>query len=287
MLSWLSLLRSEIKSQATDTRGDDYLIDALRHVEGRLRGMFYYTFMPVVDTLYCDARGEQIDPLRQNLELPMPLLEATTITIGDATTLTWGTQVIGIPSTYPYWWLHLKPAKWGSWQWPSSDGDWVNAISISGVWGYRTGYTQAWLSSGDTVEDNPLSSSATTITVNAVDGVDAFNRTPRLSRGQLLKIDSEYVEVLDTPTNTTLTVRRAVNGSTAASHVQNTAISIWTAEPAIERAVNRWVNYLYTRRSEFSKASYDGVATTSFPPDVPEEVNHILDELTPKRVWVL
>jgi len=68
--------------------------------------------------------------------------------------------------------------------------------------------------STDTVQDDPLSDSATTLNVS-----DGGN----FEVGETIKIEDEYLRITAINTNT-LTVIRGVYGTTAASHVQTTAI---------------------------------------------------------------
>jgi hypothetical protein len=111
------------------------------------------------------------------------------------------------------------------------------ANRITGWWGYHERWSDAWLSSLDTVEDNPLTSSATTLTVNDVDGADADGVVPRFSVGQTLKIESEYVYVANiNRAADTLTVVRGQNGTTAAEHAQNVAITIYQPMDEIKKA---------------------------------------------------
>ena len=112
------------------------------------------------------------------------------------------------------------------------------SVKAVGWWGWHDDYANAWQASQDTVEDDPLTAAATTITVNDADGVDLWGVTPRFQMGQLLKIESEYVLV--TAVNTTsneLTVIRAQAGTTAAAHAQNTTIYVYRPAEIIKEAV--------------------------------------------------
>ena len=115
-----------------------------------------------------------------------------------------------------------------------------------------------------------MSSSATTLNVS--DGT-------LFSIGQLIRIESEYLAITAISTNA-LTVVRAIRGSTAASHVQTTAIDIWKPEPAIVRAASRWAAYISKRQGHFQTVTIDGLGgATQFPQDMPKEVENILNEL--------
>ncbi len=120
------------------------------------------------------------------------------------------------------------------------------AIKIVGLWGWHDDYGNAWEDSQDTTEDTTLSATATTITVNDADGADLTGLTPRFQIGQMLRIESEYVFVtaVTAGTTNTLTVVRVYNGSTEATHAQNTIIYIYRPPMLIKQATTiqslRW-----------------------------------------------
>ncbi len=95
-------------------------------------------------------------------------------------------------------------------------------VQIAGQWGFWR-HTD---DSGDTVQDNPLSASAATLNVS-----DGSN----FAVGHTLLVESEQLYVTAILTNA-LTVRRGVNGSTAASHAQSTAISTFQYPEAVVQA---------------------------------------------------
>jgi hypothetical protein len=75
----------------------------------------------------------------------------------------------------------------------------VQAVTVTGIWGWHDRWATAWRDSSDTVQDNPLSSGSTTLTVTDADGADSTGETPRFQVGHLLKIDSEYLWVTYQP----------------------------------------------------------------------------------------
>ena len=99
-------------------------------------------------------------------------------------------------------------------------------VKIVGVLGWHADYANAWEASGDSVQDaTGLTASVTAITVADADGGDARGIAPRFSAGDLLRIDSEYLTVGSVNASlNTLTVQRAMNGSTAATHAKSTSI---------------------------------------------------------------
>ncbi len=119
-------------------------------------------------------------------------------------------------------------------------------MSVTGTWGWHERWSQAWRDSADAVQDNPLSSTATTLTVSDADGADSQQRSPRFQVGHLLRIEDEYLRVLavDSGANT-LTVQRGVQGTTAAAHAQTTAIEVYQPPREVESLCLRWAMWLY------------------------------------------
>jgi len=105
-----------------------------------------------------------------------------------------------------------------------------NGVEIVGVWGYGDGESATpYEDSGDSVQDDSgINSTVTTVTVT-----DADNFAP----GQTIRIESEqcYIQSYNTTANT-LTVKRGVNGTTAASHDKDTTIYIYQYPDLIKQA---------------------------------------------------
>lgn len=285
----LAQAKRELKTTATN---DDAVIkQALRHVTARINQIKApIEYMPRREIRRFDAAGNHIVDAGYTLLLfDDPFLELVEIEDGEGTTLTayvrstdTGDYILSGRTT-PYYQIGL--AENGSKNWYAYNGSVQDAIAIDAYWGFRRRYSEAWLTSNDTVQNNPLSSNATSLTVTDADGLDSEGLTPRFSYGQLLKIESEFLEVVDVNTTTNaLTVNRGVRGTTAAAHAQGTPISIFAPEPTVTRAALRWADYLYARRGSFEQTKYDGIAVVTFPPDMPGEVKAILDEL-PESDW--
>ncbi|MBZ0297180.1 MAG: hypothetical protein K8L99_31765, partial [Anaerolineae bacterium] len=117
-------------------------------------------------------------------------------------------------------------------------------VSVIGIWGYHDRWGQAWRASGDSVQDNPLGASATTLSVSDADGADADSESPRFQVGQLLQIGTEYVWLLAIVENT-LTIQRGANGTTAAEHALDSAISVYRPPLDVEMLCLRWAAWLY------------------------------------------
>ena len=155
------------------------------------------------------------------------------------------------------------------------------ANSVAGFWGYHEHWTDAWMNSQDTVEDNPLTSSATTLTVNDPEGVDLYGLQPRFMVQQLLRIEAEYLFVTGKNTTAnTLTVIRGVNGTTAAAHILNTPIYIYQPMPEIVQAMEVLATYIYRRRESIGSTGDRSTAANGvlvMPSKLPQDVTDILD----------
>lgn len=273
---------------------DDAVVkDALRFTSARIDQIKGFGFAPrkigaTDEEAYYDSFGWHIDDSDNRLTLKTPMLSITSVEVGG-TEWEAGVDYVTVPRAgTPIRGIRILPSSGKSWEHYVTD--WRDSIVVSGFVGFRRGgFEAAHLSSGDEVEDAPLLANATTININDPEGADAFNRTPRFSAGQTIRLESggntEYCLVLDTVKETTpsainrLIVLRGALGTTAVQHAQNTPISIWQPEDAVERACLRWTAYLYKRRGLYQTATYDGIESVSFPPDIPEEVRKALDEL--------
>lgn len=274
--------------ESADDKALDYLSRALDFVTARIDKITKKTFWPEIRTDYYDARGPHLID-RRLLELTkMPFLSITSVTDGLSNTLAQGTHFYPWPrGKSPITALRLLADSGLSWT--SYGTDWRDAIAVTGIAGYHEDYDEAWISSGDSVQDDPqISSTETLVTVTDVDEADAYGWTPRFSPGNLIRMGTEFCEVLDVNASTdTLTVRRGVNGSTKAAHAKNTAIDVWQPDLSIQRAALRWVGYLFQRRGAYEETSYDGIATVKFPPDAPGEVDAILNQYRKARQSVI
>ena len=116
------------------------------------------------------------------------------------------------------------------------------------MWAYADDRNDAWEATQDTVQDNPLSDSATELLVNDIDGTDLWGMTPRIEAGNLLRIEDEFIEVTATNTGTNkATIIRGRNGTTAAAHAQNTNIDVWRPPSPVKQAALAQVMHQFKR----------------------------------------
>lgn len=227
---------SDVKMSAyMNTRIDRLLNTAARNVERMLHRKFYPTTASV--TFEWPPRG--------TVFLPDDLQSVTTLTI-DGTTVT-GFELNPEQSGPPYVWIDFDNAT-------SSGGD---EVTITGVWGFSNdtesaGALDAAISTTSettiTITDASLigvgdqiliddermvvtgkASSDTGTTLNS--NIDASNATTTvpvadgtaINIGEIITIDSERMEVYDITSNNLL-VKRAVDGTTIASHTSSATV---------------------------------------------------------------
>jgi hypothetical protein len=260
-LNTLYALRARLSLADSDTAGDARLLAALQAAAAQIERAAGRRFCPRQATLQHTVHYPT------ELILDDDLLELTTLTNGDSSTVPMD-NVILLPDDAPAGGLLLMAGS--SFTWATSP---VQAVSISGIWGWHDRWTEAWRNSADTVQNNPLSSSATSLSVTDADGSDSNSETPRFQVGHLLKIESEYVRVLAVNTvSNTLTVLRGVNGTTAVAHLQNTPIYTYQPPADVAAIALRWASLLYR------EPDGDTFAAT---------LDLLHDSLTPyRRVWV-
>lgn len=230
---------TEIKAAAPDaiqtstTKYDSLLLRLANRISRFIDGRCHREFFPRQATRYFDGQGKKELKVKD-------LLSITTIyySLDDGETYTalaaadyYATVEGDYNSTKSYTELIVSALSDTLSVWPTGQ----RSVKIEGVWGYADDRDAAFEDSTDDVEDNPLSDSATSITVNDFDGADLWGVAPRFQPGQIARIESELVEIT-AAANDILTVVRARNGSTAAAHVQDTNIELWRPPEPVKQA---------------------------------------------------
>lgn len=233
-LSTLHRLRQRLGLAADDTADDARLLEALNMASAQIERAAERHFTP--------RRQAIRHSLSSSLELLLDddLLELIALTNGDGSPIPLS-NVLLLPSDGPASILRLTGSSAFVW----NDTPLI-AVTVTGIWGWHDRWGDAWRDSADAVQDNPLTASATTLTVADAGGTDSMGEQPRFQVGHLLKIEDEYLSVLavNAATNT-LTVRRGANGTTAASHAQNTPVSVYQPPADVTALVLRRAAWLY------------------------------------------
>lgn len=261
----------EIKSQmlagaGSSSTSDDKVLALARGATAYVDRMFQQRrpyFFPYKEARQFRVTGYNVSSWDNTFLVKDNLLALTSLSVGGTTV----TAVEAWPTLEtPYHYLRLTNAS-DQWQAYCTTDSSPNFATITGVWGMHRDYANAWLQVD--VASAIGTTTATTFTVADVDGYDANYRLPRISAGQLIKIDDEYMEVTNTVVGTnTVTVRRGVHGTTAATHAVSAPVYVWQVEDTIRTEVARQVGYMYSRMGAYENASIDQVGMMQFPPNV-------------------
>jgi len=238
----------------------DLLTEASRLIDEET-GRFFYE---ITETRKFDCpRKPYVD-----LVFDWPLLSLTTLTNGNGTTISSSDYFLyPDPNNPPFMWLELDKSSGIVWEYSDTP---QQAIQVAGKWGWHEDYSRAWESSGDTVQDDPLSDSATSLGVS-----DGTNFDPQ----QMLLVESEQIYISSISGNT-LTVVRGCNGTTAAEHAKGKAISIYKPQPTIKKLCKRIALWLYKQRDGmFETTGHPELGITVVPTALPSDIKRGLMRL--------
>lgn len=280
MTLYATLADAKAEMQASTTLDDAKLLNNLRVVSRRIDRLFQSRrpyFAPWIESREIRLLPNRVNSWERTFKLDKPLLALTGVTVGTEA-LTLSTQVKAwLPLDTPIRKLILVDGG-DTWYSYSDDNEDPLRVIVAGTWGYNRDWANAWLSV-TTLGAAISSASATSITVTDVDGTDAYGRSPWISAGALLKIDDEYLEVTATNTSTNAaTVRRGVNGSTAATHTNGTAVAVYQVEEDIRQVVARQAGAMYARRGAFVQTEITGIGVNTYPPDLLSELRWTIAE---------
>lgn len=221
--------------RSTTVKYDSILLHLANEVSRFIDRWCRQVFYPVLATRYFDGKGKTKMTIG-------PLLSLTSVEISEDDGLTYSAVTLDVDFRLTWYGDPNDPRCWtqlvidpngSETAWP--DGS--RSIRVIGVWAYADNRATAWEPSTDTVQDNPLTAGATSLTVADADGADQLGIIPRFQAGQLLRIESEFIYCSATNTVTNaLTIARAQNGTTAAAHAQAKGIDIWRPPEPVKQA---------------------------------------------------
>jgi len=279
MTFYATLADAKAELKATSTTDDDKLFERLRAISRRVDAKFHSPrpfFAPYIETREWLIDMFHVDSTLRTFYLGVPLLSLTAAVLGD-TTMTVGTTIEAWPNLQPPYYKVRLMNRSDNWYRFCNSDDPVMA-TLTGQWGWHRDFANAWLKVDDLQAD--INASVTSITVADVDGTDDLGRSPLLSAGNLIRIGTEFMEATATDTAAeTVTVRRAVNGSTAAAHVANDDVEVWEIHEPVRRAVARQAAILYARRGAFESLNITDIGAVNFPADLLAEFRNIMQEL--------
>lgn len=283
MTLYATLADARVHDKSTSTTDDAILLNNLRIVSRRVDRLFAarlstdktpHYFAPYIAELQFMLDRTRINSLHATYRLAWPLLALSAVTAASEA-LVVGTKVEGWPTIRaPYPFLRLMDGDtWYSFC-PSSYEPVL--IQVTGTWGVNDHWADAWLDV-TTLAAAISDTTGTSITLTDIDGVDAYGRTPWISAGALLQIDSEWLEVTATDTGTNVaTVRRGVNGSTAATHDNGATVSVYQVDEDLRDVVARQAAFKYARRGAFEQTTITDLGQIQYPADLLAELRGVV-----------
>jgi len=278
----LAQVREENKSRSTDTDDDPQLRRYIRQVSRRIDSYMGRktrpVFAPYLESRQFLINSRVVDSLYNTFLMRDYCLDLTSVERGSTDI----TAYVELYNPYNTVAQGLRITSWYT-SWYSETSCSADSpppfVTVDGVWGWHEDYDNAWDHVDDVQDVGGINAAVTTITVANADGADLNGFIPRFSEGNLIKIDDEFMDVVavDT-TDNELTVRRAVNGTTAAAHALNADISTYQVDERINRVAIRQAALLYARRGAYQVESMDGVGVVSYPQDLLSELRAVVQE---------
>jgi len=233
----------------TDTDDDTLLLTCCQWARAQIDSICGRHFYPKIETITYDFVASY------ELTLDRDLIDITTLTNGDDSTITSTYYKLYPSSGPPYAWIELDRAQGVIFSYSDTK---QQCLSVLGVWGYDE-ITEA---SGATVSST-YSASATSLTPSDM-GPFAV--------GDLLKVGDEYLWVRALE-DTVLRVVPAVNGSTAAAHAAATVIYLVRFPTEITNIATRLAAWRFKQRDGiFETTANPALGTVSIPAAVPVDI---------------
>jgi len=269
----LDALRARFAVASTDTADDVRFLAKLRAASAQIERAAGRIFAPIVATRAFDWRNDHTLLFRTE-----DLLSLTALINGDGSTIDPAAiiQLGGVGGAIYGVELNLTKAFFVYLLTKT------RALSVSGVWGWHDDYANAWKPSGDVVSVFSMTAADTTVTVNSVTSADGWGLAPRFQVGQLISIDSEYMQVTAVSSGTsTLGVIRGTNGTFAAVHIIGTPITVYVPPIDVSEIALRWAAWLIKQEDagEYGQTLELGIGGAHVPPGVPPDLLAALDGL--------
>lgn len=238
---------------ATDDVQIDNLLNAASRWIDKFTGRFFY---PRYETRYYDI------PESRRLFVNADLLDLSTLTNGDGTTISSSDYVLEKRNFSPKFAVKLKDNVDTSWE-VDSDSGWEQVIEVLGTWGYHDDYARAWVAAGTLAAQ--MAAGATSATLTAGHTIET---------GEIIKIDNEIMQGVISSSDTFTPTRRGDNGTTDGLHVIASVVYTWDVLPIIKDACLQIAANYYMRRTGqgqmAAQVTAAGVVLT--PQDIPQGV---------------
>lgn len=225
-------------------------------------------FVPFEATYTYDRFGGHITA--RTLDLGEDVLAVGTLTNGDGTVIAASSFRLTPTNSDPKWRIELLPSAAVTW---THETDWQDAISVSGIYGYHRHYAQAW--KANTQLNGTLGVSGTLVSVDSVSALEVLD---------YILVGAEQMQVTDTITGT-LTVERGVNGTTAASHADDTSVLRYQQTASVKEAVETLAAFFYEHRDTDGRSVQVAGGAIFFEGQIPPAVWSVLADVQRSEMW--
>jgi hypothetical protein len=260
-------VKRHLSSQFTETGDDAFLAELVREASDLFALRTGRFFVPFATTysMYVGHSGDR--------ELLLPdILTLTSFTDVDS-----GLGEMALTADQ----YHLLPA----YGYPKVSayrvyGNWLYGFreDLVGTFGYHPVPSRMWQSK-TTITEPIVSTTATSITVASSTGIETLD---------YLQIDSEVVQVTAVASATVLTVTRGLLGTTAATHLDNAAVSLFRHYEPVRRAVILLAAHLYRTRANPGGESVAGPqGTFTITPREPDLIEKTIRTLQRRTVMIV
>jgi len=239
-------------------------------------------FAPYIDTVRTQIISTRVNSLENTFRIRGSLLALTSVAIVGADLsapmdITANVALYPDPTNPPfsmlqltdyslYWWSYLSPVAI------------PRFVAVTGVYGFQRDYANAFLAV-DTLNGAISDTTSKTFTTTAPGGADPYGNTPAIAVGNLIQIDSEWMEVIAVNLQTkVVTVRkRGDNGTTATTHSNGASIAVWQVEEPVKRACALQADLMYARFGAYTTVDSNMAGgQIRYPADWLTEVRSVL-----------
>lgn len=226
-------------------------------------------FAPYIESRPLQIRAHKVNTPNMTIDLDMYLLALTTVLAGAQDV---SSKIIAYIAGFPpFEKLQINTDTCEDWYTletsPTIRRAWPEPLTITGTWGWHDDWDNAFVATSIMVTAG-IDNAVTEFVVTAAEGV-------LFSPGNMILLDSEYMEVTGVSTDT-LTVIRGVNGSTAAAHLVNAPVSILSIPEDIQRVTARQAAGLKARIGSFSVVQITQLGLVQYPQDLLLELENTI-----------
>lgn len=269
-------MESQIATGSTLGVADKQILDSIRVVSKRVDRAFQNNrpqFAPYYEKRKTLLTASKVNSFDNTLLFDGgSLLELDAVDVnGTSLTVNSNVNAYPDPSVPPFREVFLNDASLSWYGFCLSNFRQQQYVNITGYWGFHTDYLNAF-QTNDALTAAITTTTQSTFTVTSVVGADIYGMTPRISAGDLVKIDTELMFATYTDGATTVHVLRGYNGTTAATHLINAPVYTYQVEEPVKAAVAKQAGMRVARIGGYNSVVVQGMSEIRYPADWLTEV---------------